>query len=95
MSNVKCQIGEIELTAITAYRKVSSALPFDFDGSPERGPNIQAIYSEQELMSQELRFSGSLGDSINWIVGTYAFQEESLTQRSIQFSDLVFGAISG
>jgi iron complex outermembrane receptor protein len=91
--NIEYQLGEIELTAITAYRKVSSALPFDFDGSPERGPNIQAIYSEQELLSQELRFSGSQGDSIDWIFGAYAFQEESLTQRSIQFNDLVFGAL--
>lgn len=91
--NIDYQLGDLDLVAITAYRKVSSALPFDFDGSPERGPNIQAIYSEQELLSQELRLSGTRGDNIDWIVGAYAFKEESLTERSIHFNDIVFGAL--
>ncbi|MBB6522596.1 TonB-dependent receptor [Pseudoteredinibacter isoporae] len=86
--NIDYLMGEIELTSITAYRKVDSSLPFDFDGSPERGPNFQDIRSAQELLSQELRFAGDWGDNINWLAGVYAFREEQLSDRYIQFGDL-------
>ena len=89
--NVDLDIGNTELTFISAFRNVSSTLPFDFDGSPERGPNFQDFRTEQEIVSQELRLQGSVGDNIDWILGAYAFSEDSATRRLIRFQDLVFG----
>ncbi len=81
-------LGGAAITAITAIRDVSTYLPFDFDGSPERSPNFQDIRSAQTIYSQELRVSGQLGSNINWLVGGYLFREDSLTDRSVQFLDV-------
>lgn len=86
--NIDYSFEGVDMTSITAYRKVSSALPFDFDGSPERSPNFQDIRSEQELYSQEFRFNGEVGDSVNWLAGVYGFREKQISDRSIQFSDI-------
>ncbi len=91
--NIDYAFDNVDLTLISAYRSVSSELPFDFDGSPERGPNFQDIQSKQEIISQEIRLSGTLNDNIDWIVGGYAFAEDSETRRRLQFQDLIFGAL--
>lgn len=91
--NIDYSFGNVDLTSISAFRNVSSTLPFDFDGSPERGPNFQDLRTEQEIISQELRLAGTIGESIDWILGAYAFSEESETRRLIKFQDLVFGAL--
>ena len=91
--NLDYSLGSVGLTSVTAYREVSSTLPFDFDGSPERGPNFQDLRTEQEIFSQELRLSGTAGDDVDWILGAYAFSEDSATRRLIKFQDLVFGAL--
>lgn len=80
--------GNVALTLVSAFRDVSTELPFDFDGSPERSPNLQDIQSSQTIISQEIRMAGDLGDSISWLVGAYAFREDSLTDRSIQLLDI-------
>lgn len=86
--NIDYGIGNTDLTSISAIRHVSTFLPFDFDGSPERGPNFQDIRSEQTLYSQELRLAGQLGKNLNWLVGAYGFKEDALSDRSIQFLDI-------
>lgn len=91
--NFDYSFGNIDLTSITAIREVSSTLPFDFDGSPERGPNFHDLRTEQNILSQEFRLSGPVGENLDWIVGVYAFSEDSATRRLIKFQDLVFGAL--
>jgi len=86
--NIDYKTDDIDITAITAFRKVDTALPFDFDGSPERGPNFQDIRSSQELFSQELRFSGTIGEDIDWLAGAYVFREEQRSDRYIRFHDI-------
>ena len=90
--NIDYALGGVDITAISAYRYVSTFLPFDFDGSPERSPNFQDIQSHQEFYSQELRFAGEFGDQLQWLVGAYGFLEDQVSDRSIQFSDIdLFG----
>lgn len=91
--NIDYNFGNVDLTSVSAFRNVSSNLPFDFDGSPERGPNFQDFRTEQEIISQELRLSGSVGENFDWILGAYGFSEDSATRRLIQFQDLVFGGL--
>ncbi|UTW58807.1 TonB-dependent receptor [Kordiimonas sp. SCSIO 12603] len=91
--NIDYGFENVDLTLISAYRHVSSELPFDFDGSPERGPNFQDLQSSQEIISQEIRLSGTFDDQVNWIIGGYAFSENSETRRRIQFQDLIFGSL--
>ncbi|MCV6623253.1 MAG: TonB-dependent receptor [Cellvibrionaceae bacterium] len=86
--NIDYKTDDIDITAITAFRKVDTSLPFDFDGSPERGPNFQDIRSSQELFSQELRFSGTIGEDIDWLAGAYVFREEQRSDRYIRFHDI-------
>lgn len=91
--NIEYSFGDVDFTSITAYRKVTSTSPFDFDGSPEFGPNFQDLRTDQELFSQELRASSTWGDNIDWIVGAYGFSEDSDTRRLIKFQDIVFGSL--
>jgi len=86
--NIDYSFGEIDLTSITAYRKVTTSLPFDFDGSPERLNNIHDLRSEQKILSQELRLAGDAGETMNWLIGAYGFSEDSLTDRSYQLPDI-------
>lgn len=81
-------LDSIQLTSISGYRKITSFLPFDFDGSPERGPNFQDIQSEQELFSQEFRVAGGIGNNVDWLAGAYVFSEDQISDRSIQFADI-------
>ncbi|NVD28142.1 TonB-dependent receptor [Parasphingorhabdus flavimaris] len=85
---IENDFGNVALTLISAFRDISTELPFDFDGSPERGPNLQDIQSEQTLFSQEVRLDGGFGDRLSWLVGAYAFREDSLTDRSVQLLDI-------
>ncbi len=86
--NVDWMIGSVDVKSITAFREVTTFLPFDFDGSPERGPNVHDLQSEQSVLSQELRASGSYGENLNWLVGAYIFKEDSLTDRAYELADV-------
>ncbi len=85
--------GEIDLTAISAYREIEFDVSADGDGSPrvlaERGS-----FQTQDQLSQEIHVSGTAaGDKLSWLVGgmyfTESSDEDSLT---LVFGDL-FGAL--
>ncbi len=78
--NLTYDFGPVEVTSITAYREIEN-----FNGSWSwvmgNGPGANFLEvlnnaSENEIFSQELRLSGST-DRLDWVVGAYAFEEES------------------
>ncbi len=87
---VNYSLGEIDLVSITGYREVSASDSFDIDGTT-LGDATNTARTEQEILSEELRFSGAIGDSVDWTLGVYLF-EESLDQR--RFSDLRSGVLA-
>ena len=75
-ATLEWDVGEgLVLKSITAYRDMEYLGSLEFDGAPER-----IVYYREtggsEQFSQELQFSGSRGEALNWIAGFYYFTED-------------------
>ncbi|MEM7052230.1 MAG: TonB-dependent receptor [Acidobacteriota bacterium] len=90
--------GGTELSAITGLRRLSNSQPFDFDGTNEYIGNVHDLYTDQELLSQELRLRSSEtgGERWSWLAGVYVFDETLFTLRrySLPELDTVFAGIA-
>ncbi|MEZ5737444.1 MAG: TonB-dependent receptor [Novosphingobium sp.] len=87
---VDWDLGFGELTSITGYRKVTSSLPFDFDGSPEFTDNVHDLQTRQSTFSEELRLAGtSFDDQFDWIIGGYLFREKHLQLRRYDLRNIL------
>jgi outer membrane receptor protein involved in Fe transport len=80
-------LGNAAITSITAFRKNDSDFGSDSDFNSLRilGNTFQNV--EIETFTQELRFTASIGDNVDVLVGGYYF-DETLDQES----GLVYGA---
>ncbi len=67
---------DLELQAITGYRKYDSAFAGDDDASPVP---VMTMYqaNEHKQLSQEIRLNGNTGDDLTWTVGGFYFDSES------------------
>lgn len=87
---VNADLGEVSLTSVTAYSRAKNYDFLDFTASPLVGflfptvfPGVDPIGDifRQEYnvkkWSHETRFAGSLGDSIDWIVGGFFTDEDA------------------
>jgi iron complex outermembrane receptor protein len=75
------------ISSITAYRTAVSRRTNDTDVGPL--PVVDSSsQSSQKQFSQEIRLSGGIGDSLNYIMGLYYFR-----QTTDNFSASTFGAI--
>ncbi|ARR55060.1 TonB-dependent receptor [Rhizorhabdus wittichii DC-6] len=74
-------LGDVGLTSITGYRKVTSRLPFDFNGSPEFVDNVHDLKTSQSITSQEVRLAKTAGGAFKWLLGGYAFDERHVQDR--------------
>jgi outer membrane receptor protein involved in Fe transport len=63
------------LTSVTAWRSFDTNDFIDVDFT-DTDFGIRTNDASQESISQELRLSGSFGDSSNWVVGAYYFAQE-------------------
>jgi iron complex outermembrane receptor protein len=83
-----------DITSITGYRKLKALLPFDFDGRGNIHNNVHDLQSNQQLMSEELRFTSNDDTSaLRWVAGVYGFKEDQNTSR--RYSLLEIGAFPG
>jgi iron complex outermembrane receptor protein len=74
--------GPVKLTSVTGYRKSDEAQTQDFDGS-SADIYFSARSQTYRQFSQELRASGKLSDSLDYVVGGYFFKSRySLLQST-------------
>ena len=60
---------------ITAYRDMDYLGSLEFDGAPQRIVYYRETGGSDQF-SQELQFSGTRGDGLDWIAGLYYFMED-------------------
>ena len=68
-------MGGAKLTSITGYNHINTHYWYDFSSDGDAG-NFQAQQTGQSLLSEELRLSGSIDKSIDWLAGLYYFYEK-------------------
>ena len=85
----------IDMALILAYADITSTLVSDTDGSPmnvQRPAGVQTI----DYYTAELRFSGRAWDRVDWTVGGFYYDGESINDQivSIPFLSLVFDGVA-
>jgi iron complex outermembrane receptor protein len=71
------QLGEYTLTSITALREWKDEFNEDVDQRPTDPLNFaQGGTLDQEQFTQELRLASPLGDTLNYVVGAFYFNQE-------------------
>lgn len=75
-ATIKIGLGAVTLTSVTGWNS------FNFSESQDLDQTVQVVFVANQIdnfdaFSQELRFDGSIGDNIDWIVGGY-FQNEDI-----------------
>jgi iron complex outermembrane recepter protein len=102
-ATLTAQLGAAELTSLTGYSvdEFSSNLDatpvlagaaeffFGVTGAPD------PINSETEKLTQELRLSVPLGDSVEWLIGAFYTDEDTDVVQDILAQDPVTGQIAG
>lgn len=74
--DINSKLGEVDFKSITAYRTAKSSGTGDLDGTPVQLLSFIGSW-EQNQISQEFQFSGSVNNDLQWITGLYYFQEDS------------------
>ena len=83
----------LRFKSITNYRDLDSFDARDEDMSPEPAAHITGI-NQSEQFTQEFQLSGTaMDDRLNWLVGLYHFQEESVDANPVIFP--FFSVVSG
>lgn len=74
--DLEFEVGDFVIKSITSYRETRSTGVVDLDGTPL---NLLTFHSQwdQEQVSQEFQFNGSLTDKLDMISGVYYFKENS------------------
>lgn len=86
--NIDWDLGDATLAAITGYRRLSTQLPFDFDGGTDRSPNFHDFRTTQKFLSQEIRLaSDAPADRLRWLTGLFYFEEDVFSDRSYSLLD--------
>ncbi len=95
-ATVNWDIGEVTLRSITATRDTVNDGVVDNDGT-----DLSFIHNaqnqESEMFSQEFNLLGTLGDNLEWIVGAYYFDQETVAMFEFDLPALqpLFEAIFG
>ncbi|MHB9881113.1 TonB-dependent receptor [Pacificimonas sp. ICDLI1SI03] len=85
-------LGNINLTSITAYRQFENTQGMDADYTQidilHRNPGPDAGSRRFKTFSQELRLNGTLFDNrLDWLIGGYYAQEDLLVRDNLSFGD--------
>ena len=72
-------IGDVTLRSITAYRETVNDGYYDTDGTDI--PYIFIVQTQDsEMFSQEFNLLGSIGENVQWILGAYYFDQDTVSQ---------------
>ncbi len=85
---LKADIGGMQLDSITGYQSMERTLGTDVDGTLLRQADF-VLEDEVDQYSQELRLSGSSGESMDWILGLFYSRDDVASVVDGDFSDLV------
>ena len=89
IAELNWRLGNGTLTSITAYRDITFDTDMDIDGTPFTLVHFPDNREEGDQISQEIRYSSTIGDNIDYVVGAYFFsQEYSVLERRILFGGL-------
>jgi outer membrane receptor protein involved in Fe transport len=75
-----------QLTSITAYRTQSRFENSDVDFTSARLINPNSGETEIDTFTQELRLTSTAGDSLDWMIGAYLFDEDVDVNNVISYS---------
>lgn len=68
---------DLNLTSITAFRRIDTNANVDFDASPiNRSMQTWALQHKQ--LTQELRLNGKFGDTMEWTLGGFHYRGDSI-----------------
>lgn len=91
-AEIKAELGAVDVTSITAYSRAKNYDFLDFTASPlvEFSPVFPTLFPgvspigdifrqgyNVDKVSHETRFSGSIGDNVDWIVGGFYTNEDA------------------
>lgn len=92
--------GDIELsptmtlTSVTGYRAMNGTYSRDADGSPLNYGSV-VNRDEQSQFSEELRLTGTNGNSLSWTLGAFYLREDITNHQDVVFLDGLFEATGG
>lgn len=87
------EIGGISLTSITSYEEGESAYAVDDDASPYATETSYFQIPDVNQISQEIRLSSEIGDSMQWTAGVHFFKEELESSTSyVDYAGGYYGA---
>jgi iron complex outermembrane receptor protein len=111
---LKADLGGVDLTSVTGYNKTRNLAAFDYtpffgsltkNGIPGSGFNgfgvtgtLLNVYNTTPTFTQELRFSGSVWNSLDWLVGGFyehAPSPGSENYDTVTGSDPISGRVVG
>lgn len=75
---IDTDLGWARGVSITAWRKQSSALYIDYDGTPTDFLDL-TLLSRDEAESQEFQLVSPNGSELKWVVGAFLFNEKGVT----------------
>lgn len=83
-------IGEGEWTTVLGYRDTSFDAQLDDDKLPVRF-FVDSFSSDSDFFSAETRYSGSMGDNFNYLVGAYYFTQDASNVSNFALGDFLTG----
>ena len=90
-ATMKAKLGSVDFTSVTgySYNQFSDSIDFSF-AIPPASTLVENNWSEK--FTQEFRFSGSFGQTVDWLAGAYYTHESSDLVENISFVDAATGA---
>ena len=91
---LQADLGNVQLDSISSYQFMDRTLGTDVDGTLIRQADF-ILDDDVDQYSQEVRLSGSAGDSMDWIFGLFYSRDDVDSVVDGNFSDLVAAFTGG
>lgn len=86
---IKADLGGVNLTSITSYRRSKFTATLDDDQSPYNFVSLDRWSDTTNLFSQELRADGAIGSSLSYVAGLYYAYQKVTTDRVVALGDFL------